>query len=92
MMELCLAIGTLDVDGEQEKITALQFNEWKAFRTINPFGAGADTRRFAMQQANILNASHYSTGKVRLPTEFMPVFKKKPQTIEQQIAMIDRFA
>lgn len=91
-MELARVAGTLDVDAMLESITSEQLGEWKAFYRLNPFGAGADTNRFAIQQANILNASHYSTGKVRLSTDFMPVFKKKKQTIEQQIAMIDRFA
>lgn len=74
-----------------ESMTSNQFNEWKAFYKLRPFGAGADTARFAMQQASILNAPHYSTGKPRLSNEFMPTFKKAPQTTEEQIAMIKHF-
>ncbi len=91
-MQLALAAGTLDVDAMLDNMTSEQFSEWQAFYRIYPFGAEAETHRWAMQQANILNAPHYSTKKPRLSTEFTPTFKKKKKTISQQIAIFDRLS
>lgn len=89
-MQLALAAGKTDVDGMLDNMSSEQFSEWQAFYRINPFGAGAETARFAISQANTLNAPHFSTKKLRLATEFMPAFKKKKKTIAQQIALFDR--
>lgn len=89
-MQLALAAGTLDVDGMLNNMSSEKFSEWQAFGRIYPFGAEAETKRFAIQQANILNAPHFSTKKVRLATEFIPTFKPKKKTVKQQIAMFDR--
>jgi hypothetical protein len=91
-MQLALAAGVLDVDKMLNSITSNQFSEWQAFYRINPFGAGAETERHALQQANIVNSPHFSTKKFRFPDEYMPVFKKKKQTIKQQISMFNRLA
>lgn len=87
-MQLALAAGILDVDSMLESMTSQQFSEWQAFYIINPFGAGAETSRFAIQQANILNSPHFSTKKVRDSSEFLPQFKNSNQTIEEQITMM----
>jgi len=89
-MQLALAAGIVDVDSMLNGMTSNQFSEWQAFYRVNPFGAGAETRRFAIQQAHIVNSPHFSSKKLRKPDEFMPVFKEKKQTIKQQIAMFDR--
>lgn len=89
-MQLALAVGNLNVNAMLDNMSSEQFSEWQAFYRINPFGAGAETSRFAMQQANILNGPHFSTKKIRLATEFMPAQKPKKKTIAQQIAMFDR--
>lgn len=89
-MQLALAAGRLNVDEMLDEMSSNQFSEWQAFYRVNPFGAGAETRRFAMQQAHIVNSPHFSTKKIRSPEEFMPVFKIKEQSIEQQISMFNR--
>jgi hypothetical protein len=89
-MQLALVAGKLNVDEMLDSMTSNQFSEWQAFYRINPFGAGAETRRFAIQQAHIVNSPHFSSKKLRKPDEFMPVFKEQKQTTAQQIAMFDR--
>ncbi|MFT6586090.1 MAG: hypothetical protein ACJAUY_000671 [Cognaticolwellia sp.] len=89
-MQLALAAGRLDVDQMLDEMSSNQFSEWQAFYRVNPFGAGAETRRFAMQQAHIVNSPHFSTKEIRKPEDFMPVFKVKEQSIEQQISMFNR--
>jgi len=89
-MQLALAAGIVDVDLMLNSMTSNQFSEWQAFYRVNPFGAGAQTRRFAIQQANIVNSPHFTTKKVRKPEEFMPMFTKK-QTVEEQIALMRRY-
>tara|TARA_R110001583_G_scaffold21308_3_gene80877 strand:+ start:25883 stop:26185 length:303 start_codon:yes stop_codon:yes gene_type:complete len=89
-MQLALAAGKVNVDQMLDEMTSNQFSEWQAFYRVNPFGAGAETYRFAMQQAHIVNSPHFSSKKLRSPDEFMPVFKEKKQTIEQQIALFNR--
>lgn len=91
-MQLALVAGYLDVDLMLSSISSNQFSEWQAFYRINPFGAGAETSRFAIQQAHIVNSPHFSTKKLRYPHEYMPVFKQKKQTVKQQIAMFNRLA
>jgi hypothetical protein len=89
-MQLALAAGKVNVDEMLDGMTSNQFSEWQAFYRVNPFGAGAETERFAIQQAHIVNSPHFSSKKLRSPSEFMPAFKKKKQTIEQQIALFNR--
>jgi hypothetical protein len=91
-MQLALAAGRLDVDAMLESMTSNQFSEWQAFYRVNPFGAGASTRRFAIQQANIANSPHFSTKKPRSADEFMPIFKPQKQTTQQQIALFNRLS
>jgi hypothetical protein len=89
-MQLALAAGIVNVDNMLDGMTSNQFSEWQAFYRVNPFGAGAETNRFAIQQAHIVNSPHFSSKKLRSPDEFMPVFNEKKQTIEQQIALVNR--
>ena len=76
-----------------DNMTSNQFAEWQAFDQITPFGALADTARFAIQQANILNAPHF-VDKSKKPckaADFMPMREQpKQQTIEEQAAILDR--
>ena len=87
-MQLALAAGILDVDAMLNSISSVQFSEWLAFYQLYPFGAQAETKRFAMQQANIANAPHYKTQNAREMSDFMPQFATKKQTTEEQIAML----
>jgi len=89
-MHLALAAGNLNVNEVLDNMSSEQFSEWQAFARIYPFGPSAETERFAIQQANTLNAPHFSTKKVRLATEFIPTFKPKKKTVKQQIAMFNR--
>ena len=86
-MQLGLAAGILDIDALLNSISAVQLDEWQAFYRLYPFGPKAQTHRFAIQQANIVNSPHYMRKQFIEPAEFMPRFKAAPQTIEQQIAM-----
>lgn len=87
-MQLALAAGILDVDYLLNNISSVQFSEWQAFHKLHPFGPQAETQRFAIQQANIANSPHFTTRKIRQPSEFMPSFKVKQQTAEEQIAIL----
>jgi len=87
-MQLALAAGTLNVDLMLNSISSEQFSEWQAFYLLHPFGPQAETQRFAIQQANIANAPHYKTQKVRKMSEYMPQFEHHEQTAEQQIAIL----
>lgn len=86
-MQLGLAAGILDIDALLNSISAVQLDEWQAFYRLYPFGAKAQTHRFALQQANIVNSPHYTRNQFIEPDEFMPRFKAITQTISQQIAM-----
>lgn len=87
-MQLGLAAGILDIDYLLSGMTSVQLSEWQAFYQIYPFGPQAETNRFATQQAHILNSPHYTTKKPRDPNEFLPCFRVKEQTPEDQIAML----
>lgn len=89
-MQLALAAGTLDVDLMLNSISSEQFSEWQAFYQLFPFGAQAETHRFAVQQANIVNSPHYQPKKAFTPCDFMPRYTRKKQTTEQQIALFDQ--
>lgn len=89
-MQLALVAGNLDVDSVLDSISSAQFSEWQAFYQLFPFGAQADTHRFAVQQANIVNAPHYQYKNQREPREFMPNYRPKKQTVSEQIALLKR--
>ena len=87
-MQLALAVGVLNVDTLLDSISSAQFSEWQAFYQLFPFGAQAETHRFAQQQANIVNSPHYRYKNAREPSEFMPNYRPKKQTVADQIAML----
>jgi hypothetical protein len=83
-----LAAGLVDVDNMLDSISSAQFSEWQAFYQIYPFGASAETRRFAVQQANIVNSPHYRHKSAVSSDDFMPVTNVKKQSASDQIAML----
>jgi hypothetical protein len=90
-MQLALTFGYIDVDSMLNSISSQQFSDWQTFYRIHPFGAEIDSERFAMQQANLVNAPHWRFNKPRQADDYMPIgyqHPAQPQTIEQQIAIL----
>ena len=59
----------------------MQFAEWMAFSTIEPWGQDRDDLRMGIVASTIANANRGKNTKAYKPQDFMPQFE--PETEEQ---------
>lgn len=89
-----MALGVPNVDAMLGSMSGLQFNEWIAYASFEPFGEERNDLRMAIQTASLGNIFYQLwTGKHEAPfkvEDFMPEFEKKePISKEDAIAAID---
>lgn len=67
-------------------MSSAELTEWLAFYTIEPFGEDTQYLGHAITASTIANVNRGKHGKRYKPDDFMPKFKAKKQTTQEQIA------
>ena len=70
------------------EITSMQFAEWLAYSTLEPWGEERDDLRMGIVASTIANANRGKNTKAYSPQDFMPQFEPEPEdvAIERMIA------
>ena len=69
------------------EIVQLQFAEWMAYSTLEPWGEERDDLRMGIVASTIANANRGKNQKPYKPQDFMPSFE--PETEEQAAERLD---
>jgi len=72
----------MSVRQAQEEISSPEFSEWRAYDELDPFGEGRADLRAGIIAATMANL--WSSGKQKVPYDFMPDFDKTEAESEQQ--------
>lgn len=66
----------------------MQFAEWMAYSTLEPWGEERDDLRMGIVASTIANANRGKNTKAYSPQDFMPKFEPEPEdvAIERMIA------
>jgi hypothetical protein len=78
----------VNVDEMLSEITSMQFAEWLAYSTLEPWGEERDDLRMGIVASTIANANRGKNTKAYSPQDFMPQFEPEPEdvAIERMIA------
>lgn len=78
----------MNVDEMLSEITSMQFAEWMAYSTLEPWGEERDDLRMGIVASTIANANRGKNTKAYSPQDFMPQFEPEPEdvAIERMIA------
>jgi len=66
-----------------------EFEKWKAFYLVEPFGNTRDDHRFGVVAATIVNTFKKKSATAVKPSEFFPGYKPRSQTWEEQLRIVE---
>ena len=66
-------------------MSSAEITEWMAYYSIEPFGSGIDLLGNAIVASTIANINRKKGAKAYKPSDFIPKFKKKKQTVEEML-------
>lgn len=70
-------------------MTAQEFQSWKAFYLVEPFGNTREDHRFGVVAATIANVfKKKSTNRVK-PADFFPDYKPRRQDWQEQLQVVE---
>jgi hypothetical protein len=66
-----------------------EFETWKAFYLVEPFGSTREDHRFGVLAATFVNMFGKKSSKRVKPSDFFPEYKPRTQTWEQQLVIVE---
>ena len=67
------------------RMSSREISEWMAFYGIEPFGQDVQYIGHAITAATVANVNRGKGQHAMKPDQFMPKFKKREQTVDEQI-------
>jgi len=67
------------------RMSSTELTEWIAFYNLEPFGSDAQYLGHAITASTIANVNTPKGKKQYKPSDFMPKFEKKKQTVDEMI-------
>lgn len=68
-----------------DRISSRELTQWAIYYQMEPFGSEVDLLGHAITSATVANAHREKGSKVFKPSDFMPKFDRKAQTVEEQM-------
>lgn len=66
-----------------------EFETWKAFYLVEPFGSTRDDHRAGVIAATFVNTFKKKSTKTIQPADFFPAYQKPRQTWEDQLSIVE---
>lgn len=86
---MTLAIGGCTVAELQSRMTANEFQEWKAFYLVEPFGNTREDQRAGVIAATIANTFKKKSATRYKPADFFPDYQPKRQSWQEQLMIVE---
>lgn len=69
------------------RMSSRELTEWMAYSQVEPFGQEADWLGSAIVASTVANVNREKGQKAYEPGDFMPVFEKKEQTVDEMVQL-----
>jgi len=86
---LTLAIGGCTVQELQNRMTASEFQDWKAFYLLEPFGSLRDDHRAGTIAAVVANVHKKKGTTSYKATDFFPPYQPRVQEWQDQLRIVE---
>lgn len=86
---MTLAIGGCTVAELKQRMTAQEFQDWKAFYLVEPFGNTREDHRAGIIAATLANTFKKKSAKRYTPADFFPDYAPRRQTWQEQLAIVE---
>lgn len=86
---MTLAIGGCTVAELKARMTAREFQAWKAFYLVEPFGNTREDHRAGIIAATIANTFKKKSATRYKPADFFPEYKPRRQDWQEQLQIVE---